>query len=337
MLERLLDHFGPGTHHDDQALGLGITDVFDQVVLASGEGSELVHLFLHNAWNRQIERVGRLASLEVDVGVLRGAADERVRGAERPLAVLQDQPLGYHGAQLGVFQHVAGVQLVAGAEAVEEVHERNAGVHGGGLGDQGVVVALLHRVGRQHRPTGLASGHHVLVVAENRQALRGQRPSRHVHDGAGQLTGDLVHVGDHQQQALGRGERRRQGTCLQRAVQRASRATLGLHLDDRRHLPEHVRLPLGSPLVGQLGHRRGRGDRVDRTQLVDTERDVGGSGVPVDDGAFARLGSGLVAVEVGHRVFGTQHVRVGCRNLRISSGSHHFSAIISMACTGHWS
>ena len=48
---------------------------------------------------------------------------------------------------------------------------------------------------------------------------------------AGQLlAGDLVHVGDHQQQALGGGVGGGQGAGGQRAVHRAGGAGLGLHL-----------------------------------------------------------------------------------------------------------
>ena len=44
-----------------------------------------------------------------------------------------------------------------------------------------------------------------------------------------QLARDLEHVGQHEQQALGRGKRRRQRARLQRAVHRASGAALALH------------------------------------------------------------------------------------------------------------
>ena len=47
-----------------------------------------------------------------------------------------------------------------------------------------------------------AHGHHVLVVAEDRQRMRGERPRRHMEDRWRQFAGDLVHVRDHQQQAL---------------------------------------------------------------------------------------------------------------------------------------
>jgi hypothetical protein len=59
----------------------------------------------------------------------------------------------------------------------------------------------------------------------------------------GQLAGDLVHVGDHQQQTLAGGEGRRQRAGLQRAVHRAGGAAFRLHLDDGGHLPHRLRMP----------------------------------------------------------------------------------------------
>ena len=142
--------------------------------------------------------------------------------------------------------------------------------------------ASCDRGRREHRETGLADGHHVGVVAEDRQRLRGQRAGRDVEHGRGQLAGDLVHVRDHQQQPLRGGERRRQRPALQRAVQRTGRAALALHLHHRRHAAPDVRPPLARPLVGQLGHRRGRRDRVDAADLVEPVGDRGRGLVPVE-------------------------------------------------------
>ena len=61
---------------------------------------------------------------------------------------------------------------------------------------------------------------------------------------AGQLAGDLEHVGQHQQQALGRREGRRQRAGLQRAMHRAGGAALALHLlHDRGRRPRCCECP----------------------------------------------------------------------------------------------
>ena len=73
-----------------------------------------------------------------------------------------------------VVEQIDRVQLVGCAEAVEEMHERYPGPQRGRLCDQGQVVGLLHGAGRQQRKAGLAHRHHVLMVAEDREPLRGK-------------------------------------------------------------------------------------------------------------------------------------------------------------------
>ena len=73
--------------------------------------------------------------------------------------------------------------------------------------------------------------------------------------GRRQLAGDLVHVRQHQHQALRRRERRRQRAGLQGTVRRAGRATLALHLDNVRHLAPDIFFAGGGPDVGLFRHR----------------------------------------------------------------------------------
>ena len=104
-----------------------------------------------------------------------------------------------------------------------------------------------------------------------------------VEDRRRQLAGDLEHVREHQQQALRRGERRRQRAGLERAVDRAGGASLALHLDHLGHRAPDVRAPAAAPGVGELAHRRGRGDRVDRDHLARAVGDARRRLVAVND------------------------------------------------------
>ncbi len=263
---------------------------------------QLIHRRLDGGGDPRVERIDRLAGLEVDVRVLCRAADEGALRRERPAAVIADEGGGDERQQVLVGEQLNRVQLVRGAEAVEEVDEGDPGTERRGLSHHRQVVRLLDRCRREQRKPGLADRHHVGMVAEDRQRLRGQGARRHVEDARGQLTGNLVHVGDHQEQALrgreGGGER----SALERAVERPGRTTLALHLHHRGHAPPDVPAALTGPLVGQLGHRGRGGDRVDAADLVE----------PVGDGDRR-----LVAVDGGAHQPG--------------------SPIISMACTGHCS
>ena len=117
--------------------------------------------------------------------------------------------------------------------------------------------------------------------------MGGDGARRDVED-AGQLLGrDLVHVGDHQQQALGGGVGGGQGTGGQRAVNGTGSASLGLHLDDLYGIAEDV-FPAGSgPLVHVVSHGAGRGDGVDASNLGKGITDVSGSGVAVHGFEFS--------------------------------------------------
>ena len=137
------------------------------------------------------------------------------------------------------------------------------------MSDQRDVLRLLYRRRAQHREAGRARRHHVGVIAEDRQRVRGDRSRGNVDHRGRQLAGDLEHVRDHQQQPLRGGERGRQRAPLERAVERAGGAGLALHLDHVGHGAPKVRTMRRAPGIGQLAHRRRRRDRVDRDHLAE--------------------------------------------------------------------
>ena len=96
------------------------------------------------------------------------------------------------------------------------------------------------------------------------------------------LSGDLVHVWDHQQQTLRCREGRSKRACLKCAMYRAGGTTLALHLHHYRYVAPDIFSTLGGPLVSQLTHGRGRCDRVDGADFVGSIGDVGSSLVAVE-------------------------------------------------------
>ena len=117
---------GSGAHHHDHALGVRRAVVVEEVVGAAGELGEAVHRALHDAGEHVVEAVRRLASLEVDVRVLHGAADDRVLGGEPAFALLGHEAVVDHRTDGRVVHLVDLLHLVGGAEPVEEMHERHA-------------------------------------------------------------------------------------------------------------------------------------------------------------------------------------------------------------------
>src|SRR3972149_4990532 len=65
----------------------GVPDVVEQVVGAAGRRREPIHRLLDKVRAGEVDPVGGLAGLEEGVGVLRGAAELRPVGGQRPVAV----------------------------------------------------------------------------------------------------------------------------------------------------------------------------------------------------------------------------------------------------------
>ena len=252
------------------------------MVAPAGARREQVHAVFDDAGRGVVVGVAGLGALEVDVGVLGGAAQHRGVGGQAAGAKLEQVDVAQHGADVVVAEQGDLVDFVRGAKAVEEVQERQVGAQRRGVRDQGQVVGFLYRGGGQHRPARHAGRHDVAVIAEDRECVRGQGASRHVHDRRRLFAGDLEHVGDHEQQALRRGEGRREGALLQRAVQHAGGAGFGLHLDDVGHDAPQVGQALGRPVVGYLSHRGSRRDRIDRHDLAECIRDARGRLIAVE-------------------------------------------------------
>ena len=125
------------------------------------------------------------------------------------------------------------------------------------------------------------------MVTEDVQRLSSNGTGGDVKNCGQQLTGDLVHIGDHQQQTLRSGVSGGQSTGSQRAVDSTGGTGLGLHLDDLDGVAEDVLPTGGRPLIHVVSHGAGRGDGVDASDLGKGIADVGGSGIAVHGFEFS--------------------------------------------------
>ena len=133
--------------------------------------------------------------------------------------------------------------------------------------DRGKVHDLLDVALAEHGEAGLAASHNVGVITKDVQRLRSNRASAHVEDRGELLCSNLVHVGDHEEQALGCGVGAREGARAKRAVNGACGAGLGLHLNDLHRSTKDILHALGGPLVDMVGHGARRRDWVDARHL----------------------------------------------------------------------
>ena len=156
-------------------------------------------------------------------------------------------------------------------------------MNGRQMGHGPQVHDLLGRGGRQQGEAGGPHAHDVGVVAEDAEGVGGEGPGGDVEHAGEHLPRDFVHVGNHEEQALGGGVGGGQGPGLEGAVDGPRRAALGLHLHHLGGLTEEVLFPVGGPLVHMLRHGRGRGDGEDARHLREGVGDVRRRLVPVHD------------------------------------------------------
>ncbi len=150
------------------------------------------------------------------------------------------------------------------------------------MGHQSQIHHLLYRRGSQHGKARLAGGHDVAVIAKDGQRMGGQGAGAYVEHAGQQLAGDFVHVGNHQQQALGCGVGGGQRTCGQRTVHGPRSTGFTLHFLYTNGLPKQVEPAFCSPFVYIFRHRGGRRDGIDCCHVAECIRDMADGTVAVN-------------------------------------------------------
>ena len=282
VVDGLFDGLAAGAHGDDDPLGIGSAHILEQLVLAAHQLGDLLHDLFHDFGHGVVVLVGGFTVLEVDVGVLGGALLMRMLRIQGALAEGLHLVPGNHGLDVLVVDGVDLLHFVAGTETVEEMQERHAALQRGQMSDQSQVHGFLNAVGGQHGETGLTAGHHVAVITENAQGMSGQSTGADMENARQQLAGDLVHVGDHQKQALAGGEGGGQRAGNKAAVHGARRARFGLHFAYMDGLAEKILRAFSRPLIHDLRHGRGRGDGVNGCHVAERIRNVANGGIAVN-------------------------------------------------------
>ncbi len=81
---QVVDHFFEsltgGAHGDDDAFGIGCTNVIEGLVIAAGQSRNLVHVLFDDGRDSIIFIISSLTTLEVDIRVLGGAATSGCSG-----------------------------------------------------------------------------------------------------------------------------------------------------------------------------------------------------------------------------------------------------------------
>ena len=174
------------------------------------------------------------------------------------------------------------VDLVRGAEAVEEMDKGNAGLDGRKMRDAGKVHDLLYASAGQKSKPCLAAVHDVRVVSENRKSMGSDGTAGHMKNARKAFACDPVHGRDHQHKTLGRGKAGCKGTGFKSTVNRADGAGFGLHFHKTYPLSKKILFALCCPDVGFSSHGRRGGNRIDGGDFGEGVGDIGCRFVAVD-------------------------------------------------------
>ena len=281
IVDDLFRRIANGTHGNHHGFRRGRAIVVKQVIAAADAFVDLIHGLLHHGGQCIIVAVCCFTGLEENVRILSAAAQHRMIGVQGFGTETLDQRRVEHVVEIVIVpgRHLAN--LMGCAESVEEVQERNFSLQRGQMSHSRQIHDFLRIVGAQQSITRLTAGHDIGVIAEDGQRMSGQRAGRYM-DHAGQLaSGNLVHVGDHQQQALGCGKRSRQGAGSQGSVDCAGRTAFGLHLGHTDRLAEQIQPAVGGPFVHTFCHDRRRRDRINRGDFGKRISDMGSSRIAV--------------------------------------------------------
>ena len=157
-----------------------MTVVVEEVVFATGDLADLAHVLLDDFGNSLIVLVASFAVLEEYVAVLGHTASNGSVGSEGARAELCEGFAVEEGSELILLEDFDLLDLVACAEAVEEVNEGNAALDSSEVSYSREVHNFLNRSFAEHGATCLACSHNVEVVAEDRKCVRGDSTSRYV-------------------------------------------------------------------------------------------------------------------------------------------------------------
>ena len=226
VIDSLTSCIGSRTHQDDHAVCILGSIVREEVILTTCDLRELAQILLNDLGYCIVVGVAGLTVCEEGLGVLSGTTGDRTLRRHGTIAEALDVLFFNERTDILLVEQLNLVILVRGAETVEEVNERYAGLECCQVSSSGHIHYLLYRTFAEHSETSLAASHHILVVTEDTKRVRSQRTGRNVEYARNQLTGNLVHVRNHQEQTLRSSEGGGQCTSLQRTVNGTSGTSL---------------------------------------------------------------------------------------------------------------
>ena len=275
------DGFAGRTHSNDHIGCIFSADVVEEFVFSAGDSCDFVHVFLDDGGSCIVELVDRFAALEVDVTILGADFGDGLFGTESAFAEFLDVFVIHEFRDVFVRDFFEFVDFVRSTETVEELEERNFGFVSCQVSNKSQVHFFLNAVSAEHGETGVTASHHVRVVTEDGERLTCESACCDMEDGREKFTGDLVHVGDHQEQTLRSGVGGGQRPGCQTAVNGTGGTCFGLHFSNVDFFAPDVFLVFACPLVNPFAHGGRRSDGVNSSGFAQCISDVRGGIITV--------------------------------------------------------
>ena len=122
------------------------------MILPSDNGGELVHGLLNDAGSGKVKRIAGFPRLEKNIRILGRTPKNGIIRRQPPHAMGAHQIVIDHGANIFERELLDLHDFMRSAESIEEVHEGNARLQSGRLGDQRKIHDFLDGIGNQHAP-----------------------------------------------------------------------------------------------------------------------------------------------------------------------------------------
>ena len=254
VIDGLLDGIVDGAHGDDDLVSIRSAVVIEQLVVRAEFCIDLVHVLLDDRGHIVVSGVACLTGLEEDVRVLCRTVLAGMVRIQSVSAECVDGVMIDHLVEVLIIPHLDLLNLVRGAEAVEEVDERQAALDGCAVSNRSQIHDFLDGRLAEHRGAGLTAGINIGMITEDVQSVGSNASCGDVEHAGKTLTGDLVKIRDHQKKTLGCGEGRGHRTGGQRAVHCTGSTGLSLHFGDFDGLTEDVLSSGSRPLIDMLRH-----------------------------------------------------------------------------------
>ena len=254
IVNRFLNRVANAAHCNDNMLCVSRAVVVEQLVIRSDFFVYLVHVIKADFGNGVVIFIVCFLCLEENIGILRRAALRRVLGIQAAAPESVNRVKIKHIRKLLVVPAFNLLIFVRCSEAIEEMQKGNARFNRCQMSNRSEIHSLLRVNRAKHCISRLPAGINILMIAENRKCVRRKCACRNIDNRRQKLTGNFVHVRNHQQKSL----RSRVGccerACRERAVNSAGGAALGLHLGNFNGSSENILFALSRPLICYLSH-----------------------------------------------------------------------------------